>query len=60
MFHPLMSGSPAIDGVTVGDCLLSDQLGRTRPMDGDDDQQSICDIGAVERGSDMLFEDSFE
>jgi CSLREA domain-containing protein len=46
MIHPLLVDSPAID---AGDCrLAADQLGNLRPVDGDLDGISACDIGALE------------
>ncbi len=54
-YFPLLHGSPAIDAgspVAPGSggeaCEAIDQLGTTRPTDGDEDTVSICDIGAYE------------
>jgi hypothetical protein len=46
--YPLLAGSPAIDAGTNDACGLIDQVGLTRPIDGNGDGQRICDIGAVE------------
>ena len=54
-YHPLRLGSPAIDAGdpagcydNLGDLLTTDQRGVTRPLDGDSDNNAICDIGAYE------------
>lgn len=39
-------GSPVIDAGTV--CISPDQREGKRPLDGNDDEQALCDIGAVE------------
>ena len=46
------------------DCTLEDQRGSARPVDGNDNQVSTCDIGAVELNpdtdpmiSDVIFKD---
>lgn len=56
MTHALYVGSPAIDAVPAGACedfsaaaLTGDQRGVSRPLDGNNDSQSTCDIGAVEQ-----------
>ncbi len=41
-YHPLLSGSPAIDAAEDEYCTRNDQVGNSRPATGD------CDIGAVE------------
>lgn len=55
--HPLGVGSPAIDSgsdlpphpsVGHAGCSPVDQLGTTRPVDGNGDGTAICDIGAIE------------
>lgn len=46
--HMPLEGSPAIDGGSNAACPATDQLGTSRPMDGDDDETAVCDIGAVE------------
>lgn len=53
---PLLSNSPALDKGDPqlqsqgGTCQATDQLGNTRPVDGNGDGTAVCDIGAVERG----------
>jgi hypothetical protein len=55
--HGLRSDSPAIDEARFGsssqffDCPPVDQLDFVRPIDGDEDGEAICDIGAIEYGS---------
>jgi hypothetical protein len=44
----LLSGSPAIDAVTTGNCPPTDQRGVARPQDGNGDGRAVCDIGAFE------------
>jgi predicted outer membrane repeat protein len=53
--HALMPDSPAIDWIPVEDCtdaggslLALDQRNTIRPLDGDDDDSPMCDIGAYE------------
>jgi large repetitive protein len=46
-YRPIMD-SPAIDAANNHYCLSLDQLGRTRPYDGDGDGSATCDIGAYE------------
>lgn len=52
--HALLPGSPAIDGGEPLGCefdegtLTSDQRGAPRPVDGDEDEAAICDIGSYE------------
>ncbi len=59
-FHGLLPGSPAIDAADA-DCPLLDQLGESRPLDGDGDGTALCDIGAIEQPySDVVFADGFE
>jgi len=45
---PLFPGSPLIDTGNNGFCPLTDQLGASRPLDGDHDTSLVCDIGAYE------------
>jgi len=49
------ANSPAIDGGNPSGCvdsqsnvIVTDQIGTVRPMDGNEDSNSICDIGAFE------------
>jgi hypothetical protein len=51
----LLPGSPAIDGGDNSFCLLEDQRGIIRPLDGDGDGVATCDIGAVEMLEPILF-----
>ncbi|MBI3250131.1 MAG: CSLREA domain-containing protein [Deltaproteobacteria bacterium] len=53
--HALPSNSPAIDAGdpdgcldAFGDLLTTDQRGAVRPIDGNQDDQIVCDIGAYE------------
>jgi hypothetical protein len=48
--HPLLGGSPAIDSGNNPNCMLTDQRGVHRPIDGDGDGIATCDIGAFEKG----------
>lgn len=57
-FRAPMPGSPVIDAGFGPLCLPVDQMGRTRPLDGDLDGISVADIGAVEDV--LLFFDGFE
>jgi len=41
-------GSPLVDAASLEFCLLDDQLGSNRPVDGDGDGVAACDIGAIE------------
>jgi CSLREA domain-containing protein len=42
----LLAGSPAVDAAT--NCPALDQRGTSRPIDGNQDGQAVCDIGAFE------------
>jgi hypothetical protein len=42
------SGSPAIDAGDNASCPADDYLGNLRPVDGDNDGEAVCDIGAFE------------
>jgi len=44
----LLPDSPAIDAGDNGYCPEVDYLGNLRPLDGDQDGQAVCDIGAYE------------
>lgn len=46
--HALAAGSPAIDAAGDEGCPPTDQRGVSRPVDGDGDDDPICDIGAYE------------
>lgn len=46
--HALAEGSPAIDAGHLGLCPNTDQIGVIRPVDGNLDGKSDCDIGAYE------------
>jgi hypothetical protein len=53
--HALLAGSPAIDAANPAGCtdergnvLTTDQRGYVRPVDGNDDGTSVCDMGAYE------------
>jgi CSLREA domain-containing protein len=48
--HALLAGSPAIDAGSNSGCPASDQRGVSRPFDGDNDNDAVCDIGAFEFG----------
>lgn len=52
--HALLPGSPAIDTVLHNGCPPppTDQRGVTRPQDGNNDGEAICDVGAYELGDD--------
>lgn len=51
--HALYSGSPAIDAGDPENCPETDQREYTRPLDGDDDGDAICDMGAYEFDSEI-------
>lgn len=64
--HALLRGSAAIDGGDPGGCadpwgtpLTTDQRGSPRPVDGDCDGASICDIGAYEASITCYFPNAF-
>ncbi|NEQ41257.1 MAG: DUF4347 domain-containing protein [Okeania sp. SIO3I5] len=46
--HPLLDNSPAIDAGVNGNAPDTDQIGQTRPVDGDNNGSSITDVGAFE------------
>jgi len=41
--YPL-AGSPVIDSGNNADCPVVDILGDARPVDGDEDEQALCDM----------------
>ncbi len=48
MTHALLPGSPAIDSGNPKGCLQVDQRYLVRPVDGDENGDPVCDIGAFE------------
>ena len=48
MTVPLMPGSLAIDAGDPADCPATDQRGKWRPVDGNNDGTATCDIGSYE------------
>lgn len=58
--HVLHPNGPAVDFVPEMECAsLLDQINQVRPIDGNGDGTSACDVGAVEY-SDVIFKDGFE
>jgi len=62
-----LPGARAIDRALSEMCKKTDQRGYPRPVDGDDDGNARCDVGAVEVGAepplpkdDAIFTDGFE
>ncbi len=55
----LEPGSPAIEA-GGGGCTPYDQRNRSRPIDGDGDNDPLCDAGAYEYDPAEIFVDSFE
>ncbi len=51
--HALLPGSPAIDAGSNAQCQPTDQRGIKRPIDGNDDGITLCDLGAFEREKHM-------
>ncbi|MGK7905497.1 MAG: DUF4347 domain-containing protein [Hormoscilla sp.] len=52
LVHPLLPGSPAIDGGVNGGAPATDQLGTERPIDGDGNGRASVDSGAYEFSGD--------
>lgn len=48
--YALLEGSPAIDTADNLNCPVADQRGMPRPVDGDGDNDAVCDIGSFEFG----------
>jgi hypothetical protein len=62
-YHPIPTDSNAVDAAFVVEPPAVDQRGAPRPMDGDRDSFSYCDIGAFEIADESfgyLFSDDFE
>ncbi len=57
--HPLRQGSVAIDGMPTS-CfgLLTDQEGKGRGIDGNNDGSFVCDIGALENAKPIVVNDA--
>ena len=51
--YPLLPTSQAIDAADDEACLETDQIGNSRPIDGDDDGTPACNIGAIEFQGDL-------
>ncbi len=49
-----------IDGGNPASCPATDARGISRPQDGNGDGNAVCDIGAVERKTDAVFDSGFE
>lgn len=46
--HFPLAESPAVDAGDNGTCEPDDQLGASRPQDGNEDSVAVCNIGAIE------------
>ena len=60
--RPVHGSLPIDFGIVDGQCPQSrDARGQVRPMDGDNDGQSLCDLGAVEASyQNLIFVNGFE
>lgn len=56
--YALADGSPARDGGSNTLCPAADQRGNLRPIDGDGDNTSVCDIGSYEHGLGFFISDA--
>ncbi|WP_395375767.1 choice-of-anchor Q domain-containing protein [Marinicella sp. W31] len=57
--HVPLSGSPLLDTGVEIHCTSHDQINRFRPIDGNGDSKSKCDIGAIEQLRDLIFASDF-
>jgi len=57
--YPLQVSSPAVDAGSNAFCPLTDQIDTHRPLDGDEDNIPVCDIGAFEYGLDLTIQLNF-
>ncbi len=55
--HALLPNSPAIDARDTAACPATDQRGRPRPEDGDEDGVAVCDIRSYEARPVLEFTD---
>lgn len=52
--HALLPASPALDRGEPATCPATDQRGVARPVDGDNDGNASCDLGAYEAATPLL------